>query len=117
MLNYGFSTYALHTVDAAEPFAPLPVRLGMQNTVSLTLPETGREVLVKKTQIAALTQEVSLPEQMDAPVAQGRQVGILTVRDGDTVVLEVPVLAAEGVEKLTWREMYRRMLGMLCFKG
>jgi D-alanyl-D-alanine carboxypeptidase (penicillin-binding protein 5/6) len=117
MLNYGFSTYALHTVDAAEPFAPLPVRLGMQNTVSLTLPETGRKVLVKKAQIAALTQEVSLPEQMDAPVAQGQQVGILTVRDGDTVVLEVPVLAAEGVEKLTWWEMYRRMLGMLCFKG
>ena len=116
MLNYGFSTYALHTVEAAEPFAPLPVRLGMQDTVSLTLPEDGRKVLVKKAQIASLTQETTLPEMVDAPVAQGQKLGTLTVRDGEMVVLEVPVLAAERVEKLTWWEMYRRMLGMLCFK-
>ena len=116
MLNYGFSTYALHTVEAAEPFAPLPVRLGMQDTVSLTLPEDGRKVLVKKAQIASLTQETSLPEMVDAPVVQGQKLGTLTVRDGEMVVLEVPVLAAERVEKLTWWEMYRRMLGMLCFK-
>ena len=116
MLNYGFSTYALHTVEAAEPFAPLPVRLGMQDTVSLTLPEDGRKVLVKKAQIASLTQETTLPEMVDAPVAQGQKLGTLTVRDGEMVVLEVPVLAAESVEKLTWWEMYRRMLGMLCFK-
>ena len=116
MLNYGFSTYALHTVEAAEPFAPLPVRLGMQDTVSLTLPENGRKVLVKKAQIASLTQETTLPEMVDAPVAQGQKLGTLTVRDGEMVVLEVPVLAAESVEKLTWWEMYRRMLGMLCFK-
>ena len=116
MLNYGFSTYALHTVEAAEPFAPLPVRLGMQDTVSLTLPEDGRKVLVKKAQIASLTQETTLPEMVDAPVVQGQKLGTLTVRDGEMVVLEVPVLAAERVEKLTWWEMYRRMLGMLCFK-
>ena len=116
MLNYGFSTYALHTVEAAEPFAPLPVRLGMQDTVSLTLPEDGRKVLVKKAQIASLTQETTLPEMVDAPVAQGQKLGTLTVRDGEMVVLEVPVLAAESVEKLTWWERYRWMLGMLCFK-
>ena len=116
MLNYGFSTYALHTVEAAEPFAPLPVRLGMQDTVSLTLPEDGRKVLVKKAQIASLTQETTLPEMVDAPVAQGQKLGTLTVRDGEMVVLEVPILAAESVEKLTWWEMYRRMLGVLCFK-
>ena len=116
MLNYGFSTYALHTAEAAEPFAPLPVRLGMQDTVSLTLPETGRKVLVKKAQIASLTQETTLPEMVDAPVAQGQKLGTLTVCDGETVVLEVPILAAENVEKLTWWEMYRRMLGVLCFK-
>ena len=116
MLNYGFSTYALHTVDAAEPFAPLPVHLGMQDSVALTLPESGRQVLVKKAQVSGLTQEVTLPETVEAPVAQGQQLGTLTVSDGDAVVLEVPVLAAESVGKLTWWEMYRRMLAELCFR-
>ena len=116
MLNYGFSTYALHTVEAADPFAPLRVVLGMEETVPLMLPEEGRQVLVKKTQVSGLTQEVSLPDAVNAPVQRGQQIGTLTVRDGETVVLELPVLAAETVEKLTWWEMYRRMLGQLCFK-
>ena len=117
MLNYGFSTYALHTVDAAEPFAPVPVKLGMEKEVALMLPEEGRQVLVKKAQAAGLTQEVTLPQEVEAPVAQGQQLGVLTVRDGEAVVLEVPVLAAQSVEKLTWWEMYRRMLAELCFRG
>ena len=117
MLNYGFSTYALHTVDAAEPFAPVPVTLGMEEEVALMLPQEGRQVLVRKAQAAGLTQEVTLPEEVAAPVVQGQQLGTLTVRDGEAVVLELPVLAAESVEKLTWWEMYRRMLAMLCFRG
>jgi len=117
LLNYGFATYALHTVEAAEPFAPLPVKLGMQDTVALTLPEAGRKVLVQKSQAAGLTQTVALPEQVEAPVAQGQQLGTLTVCSGETVVLEVPIQAAETVEKLTWGEMYWRMLALLCGKG
>ena len=117
LLNYGFATYALHTVEAAEPLSPLPVKLGMTDTVALTLPEKGRQVLVKKSQAAGLTQEVTLPESVEAPVAAGQQVGTLTVRDGEIIVLEVPIRAAEAVEKLTWWEMYRRMLGMLCGKA
>ncbi len=116
LLNYGFATYALHTVEAEEPFAPLPVKLGMQDTVALTLPERGRQVLVKKSQAAGLTQEATLPELVEAPVAAGQQVGTLTVRDGEIIVLEVPIRTAEAVEKLTWWETYRRMLGMLCGK-
>lgn len=117
MLNYGFSTYALHTAALDEPLMPLPVQLGMQETVALTLPEEGRQTLVKKAQVSSLTQEVSLPETVQAPVVQGQQLGTLTVRDGETVVLEVPIQASETVEKLTWWEMYRRMLGMLCLRG
>ena len=89
----------------------------MAESVLLTLPREGRQVLVKKAQAAGLTQELTLPETVEAPVAQGQRVGTLTVRDGETVVLEVPVLAAEDVEKLTWWEMYRRLLGALCFKS
>ena len=116
-MNYGFATYGLYTAETAEPLAPLVVRLGVEDAVPLTLPESGRRTLVKKAQLAALTQEVTLPEEVEAPVAQGDAVGTLTVRDGETVVLEVPIVAAQGVEKLTWWQMYRRMLGMLCGKA
>ena len=110
MLNYGFSTYALHTVDAAEALPSLPVHLGMEDSVALQLPSAGRQVLLPKSQISSLTQELSLPEQVEAPVGAGQQLGTLTVRSGGAVVLEVPLLAEQAVEKLTWGEMFRRML-------
>ena len=110
MLSYGFATYALHEVEAETPFAPLPVHLGMADTVALRLPEEGRQVLVKKAQAATLTQEISLPEKVEAPVAEGQAVGVLTVCDGETVVLEIPIQAAQTVEKLTWSEMFRRLV-------
>ncbi len=110
MLSYGFATYALHEVEAETPFAPLPVHLGMADTVALRLPEEGRQVLVKKVQAATLTQEISLPEKVEAPVTEGQPVGVLTVCDGDMVVLEIPIQAAQTVEKLTWSEMFRRLV-------
>lgn len=110
MLSYGFATYALHEVEAETPFAPLPVHLGMADTVALRLPEEGRQVLVKKAQAATLTQEISLPESVEAPVTEGQAVGVLTVCDGETVVLEIPIQAAQTVEKLTWSEMFRRLV-------
>lgn len=110
MLSYGFATYALHEVEAEMPFAPLPVHLGMADTVALRLPEEGRQVLVKKAQAATLTQEISLPESVEAPVTEGQPVGVLTVCDGDMVVLEIPIQAAQTVEKLTWSEMFRRLV-------
>ena len=110
MLNYGFSTYALHTVEVIDPLPALPVQLGAEDSVELQLPASGRQVLLPKSQISTLTQEVALPESVDAPVGAQQQLGTLTVRSGDSVVLEVPLLAAQGVEKLTWGEMFRRLL-------
>ena len=110
LLNYGFATYALHVVEPQEPFAPVPVHLGMTDAVSLALPEDGRQLLVKKAQVAALTTEVSLPETVEAPVAKGQQIGTMTVREGEHVLREIPVLAAEPVEKLTWGEMFARLV-------
>ena len=110
ILNYGFSTYGLYTAEPTEPLAPLAVKLGMTDTVALELPEEGRQALVKKGQISNLTQTVQLPEAAEAPIQKGQQVGTLQVLDGETVVLEVPIQAAETVEHLTWSEMFWRLL-------
>jgi len=110
MLNYGFSTYTLHNVEPSEPLPLLPVHLGEEDSIALQFPSTGRQVLLPKSQISSLTQEISLPEQVEAPIGAGQQLGTLTVRSGEHVVLELPLLAAQAVEKLTWGEMFRRML-------
>jgi len=110
LLNYGFATYALHTVEPQEPLPQLAVHLGMTDAVALTLPEEGRQLLVKKAQAATLTTEPVLPEAVEAPVSKGAQLGTLIVREGETVLREIPILAAEAVEKLTWGEMFVRLV-------
>ena len=115
LLNYGFSTYALVDVQPEEPLPALPVTLGAADTVALTLPEEGRTVLLEKSRSGGLTQTVELPETVAAPIQTGQQVGTLTVRQDDTALLTVPIVAAETVEALTWREMTARLLRMAIF--
>ena len=115
LLNYGFSTYALADVQPEEPLPALPVTLGAADTVALTLPEEGRTVLLEKSRSGGLTQTVELPEAVPAPLQAGDTVGTLTVsREGETL-LTVPIVAAETVEALTWREMTARLLRMAIF--
>ena len=115
LLNYGFSTYALVDVQPEEPLPALPVTLGAADTVALTLPEEGRTVLLEKSRSGGLTQTVELPEAVPAPLQAGDTVGTLTVsREGETL-LTVPIVAAETVEALTWRELTARLLRMAIF--
>ncbi len=110
LLNYGFSTYALHRIDAESPLPPLPVELGAADTVAVRLPEEGRTLLLPKGDVANLTQEVTLPPSVAAPVSAGQTVGALTVRSGEETLLEIPLLAAEPVPRLRWSDLLVRML-------
>ena len=105
LLNYGFSTYQLTDITPAEPLPALPVALGQTDTVPLTLPSEGTTVLRRKGEGLPET-ALDIPEAVTAPVAQGQQVGELTVTfpGGDTARL--PVLAAEGVARRTWGQLF-----------
>lgn len=109
LLNYGFSTYALMTVEPAEPLAAIPVRLGTAETVQPVLP-AGSTLLIPKNQAAGLQQSVELPQQLDAPVQAGQTLGTLTVRSGEEVLLELPLQAEQAVERLSWGQMMARLL-------
>ncbi len=117
LLNYGFSTYTLTDIQPEEPLPVLPVTLGAADTVTLTLPEEGRTLLLEKSRSGGLTQTVELPETVAAPVQAGQQVGTLTVQQDGAALLTVPIVAAETVEKLSWGQMTRHMLQMAIFCG
>ena len=105
LLNYGFSTYQLTDITPADPLPALPVTLGQTDTVALTLPSEGTTVLRRKGEGAPET-ALDIPEAVTAPVTQGQQVGELTVTFPDGDVLRLPVLAAEGVARRTWGQLF-----------
>ena len=115
LLNYGFSAYGLVAALPQEPLPALPVAMGAAEQVSLTLPEEGVTALVEKSRAAGLTRQLELPDGLTAPVAAGQPVGTLTLLDGETAVLTVPVLAAEDVPRRSWGQVFTELLRMAAF--
>ena len=117
LLNYGFSTYTLLTVQPKEPLPDLPVTLGSADTVAAVLPEEGCTLLLEKSRSSDLTQMLDLPDEVSAPVRAGETLGTLTVsREGETL-LTIPVVAGGDVTRLTWGQTTVRMLRMAIFCG
>ena len=81
--------------------------------------EAGPEglLLAEKARLQGLEQTVTLPESAAAPVRQGDILGTLTVTQNGETLLEVPIRAAETVEKLTFGEMFLRLARTMCFCG
>ena len=115
LLNYGFSTYALVSAAPEEPLPALPVSMGQAEQVSLTLPEEGVTALVEKARANTLERRIDLPESLTAPVAAGQPVGTLTLLDGETEVLTVPILAAEDVPRRSWGSLFVQLLRTVSF--
>ena len=112
LLNYGFSTYALADVTPAERQI-VPVKLGRAPSVEAVL-EAGK-LLVGKGQAGSLSQTVTLREDLVAPVEKGQTVGTLTVQCGDVTLAELPLTAADTVERMTWGDLFVRLLRCAVF--
>ena len=108
MLDYGFANYALVSPEL-EDMPGVPVVLGKEKAVPLELSGTHR-LLVPKAKKAGITQSVSLEESAAAPVEKGTVLGKLTVKSGEETLLEVPLVAAEAVEKLTFGDVFLMVL-------
>ena len=108
LLDHGFANYALVSPDL-EDAPSVPVVLGREKAVPLTLGEK-KQLLVPKEKKAGLTQSVTLEESAAAPVEQGAVLGKLTVKSGEETLLEIPLVAANAVEKLTFWDLYGMVL-------
>jgi len=110
LLDYGFANYALITPQLET--AQIPVRLGVRDTVT-AVPSVEDAVLIEKAQKNLINQQTELIEWVDAPVSKGARLGTLSIRAGDQVLKEIPLVAAEGVEKLTFWALWGRLLRLI----
>ena len=109
LLNYGFAAWSLQPIRPEQPLPAIPVRLGTAPSVAVTLPKKSQSVLLPKSS-AKISQKIVLPDFLDAPVEKGEKLGTLTVTQKDRKIKEIPLLAAQGVEKLHWSDQFLRML-------
>ncbi len=112
MLDYGFANYALVEPELSEE-STVPVQLGTADTVSAVPGETTR-LLIDKQQKNSVTTQIVLDESVTAPVSQGQRLGMLTVKSGDQILAQVPMVAETAVERLSWGDLFVSILRRLC---
>ena len=116
LLDYGFANYALITPQPESPLAPVDVLLGRSKTVQ---PQLQREchLLVEKPQADQVTTRVDLAQDVQAPVDPGQTLGEFQVYVGNELRDSVPIVAAQGVDRLSVPGLFSQLLHRLLFAG
>ena len=108
MLDFGFANYG-HYTPAAEGETLVPVKLGTADKVRAVLQDAG-PLLVKKADLGTITARTELVAEAEAPVAEGAPLGELRVESGGETLAVIPLVAECAVEKLTWMDLFARLL-------
>ena len=110
LLDYGFSTYGVVTPELEE--MSVPVKLGTEDCVT-AIPAEDPTLLIEKAQKNMVTTEIQLEESVKAPVSRGQKLGMLTVKAGEYVLKQIPLVAKEGVSKLSFGQIWGLILRAL----
>ena len=108
LLDYGFANYAVIRPELPER-SPVSVNLGKKASVE-ALPSDVPGILLDKAQKGSVAMELSVEPSVDAPVSQGQRLGTLTVKSGDQVLQEIPLVASEAIPRLTYWELAGKVL-------
>ncbi len=115
MLDYGFANYAVIVPEIPEA-AAIEVTLGVSDTVA-AVPAEQSAILIDKGQKSLICYQTVLDESVAAPVSKGQRLGTLTVTAGEQTLAQIPLVAEEAVAKLTWGQMFVKVLRQLVMAG
>ena len=110
LLDFGFANYALVRPQTQQ--GSVKVSLGTADAVA-AVPTRDPQLLIDKSQKSSVTSTLELEPGITAPVSKGQRLGTLTVRSGEQVLAQIPMVAAEAVPKLTWAQMFAQVLKCL----
>ncbi len=112
LLNFGFASYALMDVYPEQAIAPMDVLLGECDTVQPVLRRNAR-ILVDKADVEKVTTELTLAENVEAPVVEGQKLGAMTVYVDGVEQESIDLVASSAVARLTVGGIFSRLMEIL----
>jgi D-alanyl-D-alanine carboxypeptidase (penicillin-binding protein 5/6) len=116
LLNFGFANYTLMDVYPTQALPPVDVLLGTASTVQPKLSASSR-ILVDKADVDKVTQEITLAQDVQAPVEEGQKLGAMTVYVDGVERQSIDIVAETAVPRMTLGGIFSRLLGMLFMSG
>lgn len=109
LLNFAFANYAVCPLRSPDALPPVRVELGTADSIQPVY--GGNEgLLVEKNQLGELKYVFELPESLEAPIAEGQQIGEMAVYSSGNELARVPLLSSGAVKKLSLFGMYGKVL-------
>ena len=112
LLTYGFANYTLVDVRPGQAIPPVAVSLGTSETVQPVLGENSR-ILVEKARLDQVSTDLRLTDAVEAPVEAGQKLGELVVTAGGETLRTIPLVAHEGVDRITVPGLFFRLIRTL----
>ncbi len=110
LLDYGFNNYRLvKLITENEIFTAIPVRNGKTDALGL-VPAENFSIALKEEEKGKIRIEKDLPEQINAPVEKGQDIGSVRVYYDDRLIRVIPLRALDRVEKQGFWDFIRRLL-------
>ena len=111
MLDYGFANYALVSPKLTDD-TTVPVKLGVADSVNAVLNSKGA-LLIDKSQRNSVNTQVDLDPEVSAPVSKGQRLGTMTIKAGEQILAQIPLVAEESVARLRWSDIFWMLLRQL----
>lgn len=113
MLNWGFANYETITpVVDKTLITDVDVLMGTENSITPQIPSAAK-ILVPKGRSGEIVQDIDLTTEVEAPVESNQILGKVTIRLDGKVLGEYNLNAPHYIERLTFTEVFKRLLSSL----
>ena len=107
LLDYGFANYGLYTYKS-DITPNLSVVGGTSDKCEIAVEDFS--LVVDKSKISSIKTTTELPEKIPAPIKEGSAVGKVKFTYGDEVIGEANIISKQNIEKISYFEIFFRML-------
>ena len=104
LLNYGFSKCQVYTDEHKETLPNLPVKRGIKDSLTVAFQNPFRSLDTKGSDLSTITKDISLPENVEAPVQKGDKIGEAIYRLGEEKIGSADIIAADDIAKAVFSD-------------
>lgn len=110
LLDYGFSNYSYKSFgNQGETVKQVAITKGVSESVNAVY-ETSPSFLIKKGEESSITYEITLNDNVQAPISQGQQLGTIKYSLNEISLGSINLVAESSVEKINLLSMTKHIL-------
>lgn len=113
MLDYAFNQYQTHPLFKRNHImGTAKISKGDKKAVDIVTSEPISLLTKKGETIEDVKQEITINENLNAPIKKGDQIGTLKIKKDGKTIVKSPLLAKENINKAGWWQLFKRSFGI-----